>query len=206
MSTKLLLRTASSLALSCKCLTGRYLIPLTLDSKAFGSLSLSTVNAKENNKLFSRQFSSMTVKHDWNKRNTSLKVKSVAAGKIDFQRFFNKDHNKSNDASSNKVTDQTKPEQLKLLIAQYGGFAGVVHIVLSLTSLGFFYLLVSSGIDVVAIFGKMGIELSSTLGGASNLLIAYTLHKVIMPLRISLTVVTVPMLVRYFRRIGYFKK
>ena len=35
-----------------------------------------------------------------------------------------------------------------------------------------------SGIDVVGILGKMGIELSSVAGGASTMVIAYAVHKV----------------------------
>uniref|UniRef100_H2YFK7 DUF1279 domain-containing protein n=1 Tax=Ciona savignyi TaxID=51511 RepID=H2YFK7_CIOSA len=134
----------------------------------------------------------------------ALNLTPNPVGSFNLQRWLHQDQ--TDKKSKQNEPAKTKAEQLKSLVAQYGGFAAAVHIILSLASLGFFYLLVSSGIDIVAIFQKMGIELSSTLGEASNLLIAYTVHKVIMPVRISLTVVTVPVLVRYFRKLGYLKK
>nr|CAB3244435.1 protein FAM210B [Phallusia mammillata] len=101
---------------------------------------------------------------------------------------------------------KTKREQLKIIFAQYGAFGVAFHIVMSLCSLGFFYLLVSSGIDVVGLLAKVGIELSGIVSGASTFVIAYAVHKIAMPVRVSITVVSVPILVRYLRRIGLFKK
>ncbi|XP_076825643.1 uncharacterized protein C18orf19 homolog A-like isoform X2 [Clavelina lepadiformis] len=116
------------------------------------------------------------------------------------------DSQKQEDLSPNDGNPASKANQLKKVFAIYGSFGIAFHIVTSLVSLGICYLIVSSGVDVVGILSKYGIEVSSIAGGASTMVIAYAVHKLLMPIRISITVVSVTVLVRYLRRLGYLKK
>ncbi|XP_072132808.1 protein FAM210B, mitochondrial [Mobula birostris] len=102
-----------------------------------------------------------------------------------------------------------KSQQLKQVFKEYGAVGVVFHTGISLASLGIFYLAVSSGVDMTAILYKMGfnetVVQSRMAAGTSTFVIAYAVHKVFAPLRISITLVSVPLIVRYFRKMGLFK-
>uniref|UniRef100_A0A4W5JVX6 Family with sequence similarity 210 member B n=1 Tax=Hucho hucho TaxID=62062 RepID=A0A4W5JVX6_9TELE len=103
----------------------------------------------------------------------------------------------------------SKAQQLKKVFKEYGAVGVSFHICISLMSLGMFYLAVSSGIDMAAILYKIGFSeslLQSKLAaGTSTFVLAYAVHKLFAPLRISITLVSVPLLVRYLRKTGLFK-
>ncbi|XP_073436763.1 protein FAM210B, mitochondrial [Dendrobates tinctorius] len=103
----------------------------------------------------------------------------------------------------------SKTQQLKRVFKEYGGVAVAFHVGISLVSLGIFYALVSSGLDVPSLLLKVGfseaVVQSKLASGTSTFVLAYAVHKLFAPVRISITVVSVPFLVRYFRRTGFFK-
>nr|XP_029507868.1 uncharacterized protein LOC115122759 isoform X2 [Oncorhynchus nerka] len=103
----------------------------------------------------------------------------------------------------------SKAQQLKKVFKEYGAVGVSFHVCISLMSLGMFYLAVSSGIDMAAILYKIGFSeslLQSRLAaGTSTFVLAYAVHKLFAPLRISITLVSVPLLVRYLRKTGLFK-
>lgn len=65
-----------------------------------------------------------------------------------------------------------------------------------------------SGLDVVAILEYLGLSSTSSAisnnvaSGASTFVVAYAIHKVFAPFRISLTLVAAPFIVRYLRTKG----
>ncbi|XP_074528753.1 protein FAM210B, mitochondrial [Halichoeres trimaculatus] len=103
----------------------------------------------------------------------------------------------------------TKAQQLKKVFKEYGAVGVSFHIGISLMSLGMFYLLISSGIDMAALLCKVGfsetVVQSKMAAGTSTFVLAYAIHKLFAPLRISITLVSVPLIVRYFRKTGLFK-
>lgn len=66
-----------------------------------------------------------------------------------------------------------------------------------------------SGIDMAALLCKLGfseaIVQSKMAAGTSTFVLAYAVHKLFAPVRISITLVSVPLIVRYFRKTGLFK-
>ena len=67
-----------------------------------------------------------------------------------------------------------------------------------------------SGIDVVSLVANLPVvgeklKDNSVAAGASTFVIAYAVHKVFAPVRISITLGTVPFLVRYLRGRGIIK-
>ncbi|XP_073324347.1 protein FAM210B, mitochondrial [Pagrus major] len=122
-------------------------------------------------------------------------------------------------ASSSTVKAQEEPEpeggkpsktqQLKKVFKEYGAVGVSFHICISLMSLGMFYLLISSGIDMAAVLCKLGfsetVVRSKMAAGTSTFVLAYAIHKLFAPVRISITLVSVPLIVRYFRKTGLFK-
>ncbi|XP_067164067.1 protein FAM210B, mitochondrial [Apteryx mantelli] len=102
-----------------------------------------------------------------------------------------------------------KSQQLKQVFKEYGAVGVSFHVGISLVSLGIFYLAVSSGVDMTAILFKLGFSESSLqskmAAGTSTFVLAYAVHKLFAPVRISITVVSVPFIVRYFRKTGFFK-
>uniref|UniRef100_UPI0037E917EF protein FAM210B, mitochondrial n=1 Tax=Semicossyphus pulcher TaxID=241346 RepID=UPI0037E917EF len=102
-----------------------------------------------------------------------------------------------------------KTQQLKKVFKEYGAVGVCFHISISLMSLGMFYLLVSSGIDMAALLCKVGfsesVVRSKMAAGTSTFVLAYAIHKLFAPARISVTLVSVPLIVRYFRKTGLFK-
>lgn len=102
-----------------------------------------------------------------------------------------------------------KTQQLKKVFKEYGAVGVSFHIGISLMSLGMFYLLISSGIDMTALLCKLGfseaVVRSKMAAGTSTFVLAYAIHKLFAPVRISITLVSVPLIVRYFRKTGLFK-
>merc|ERR1712141_53948 len=101
----------------------------------------------------------------------------------------------------------SRKDQLKRAVSQYGSTVIVFHVGISLVSLGFFYLVVSSGIDVAPLVEKIPyvgdqFKASTVAAGASTFVIAYAVHKVFAPVRISITLTSVPFIVRYLRSKG----
>ncbi|RVE73080.1 hypothetical protein OJAV_G00045870 [Oryzias javanicus] len=91
-----------------------------------------------------------------------------------------------------------KTQQLKKVFKEYGAVGVSFHIGISLMSLGMFYLLVSSGIDMAAILCKVGfseaVVQSKMAAGTSTFVLAYAIHKLFAPVRISITLVSVPLI------------
>ncbi|XP_040293046.1 protein FAM210B, mitochondrial [Bufo bufo] len=112
-------------------------------------------------------------------------------------------------STDNDGQKPSKTQQLKRVFKEYGGVAVAFHVGISLVSLGIFYALVSSGLDVPSLLLTVGfseaVVQSKLAAGTSTFVLAYAVHKLFAPVRISITVVSVPLLVRYFRRIGFFK-
>ncbi|XP_004586155.2 protein FAM210B, mitochondrial [Ochotona princeps] len=104
---------------------------------------------------------------------------------------------------------QTKAQQLKKIFQEYGAVAVSLHIGISLISLGLFYMVVSSGVDISTVLTKLGFSealvQSKLAAGTSTFVVAYAIHKLFAPVRISITLVSVPFIVRHFRKVGFFK-
>lgn len=104
---------------------------------------------------------------------------------------------------------QNKTAQLKKVFKEYGAVGVSFHIGISLISLGIFYLAVSSGINMGVLLCKLGfsesVVQSKLAAGTSTFVLAYAVHKLFAPLRISITLVSVPLIVRHLRRTGLFK-
>lgn len=66
-----------------------------------------------------------------------------------------------------------------------------------------------SGLDMAALLCKLGfseaVVQSKMAAGTSTFVLAYAVHKLFAPVRISITLVSVPLIVRYFRKTGLFK-
>lgn len=108
------------------------------------------------------------------------------------------------------IGDQlTQRQKLQRAVKEYGSTVIVFHITISLMSLGFFYLLVSSGIDIVGLLTKAGIGGSllqnKLAAGTGTFVVAYAVHKVFAPVRIATTLTATPFIVRYLRHIGFLK-
>uniref|UniRef100_A0A452T5Y7 Family with sequence similarity 210 member B n=1 Tax=Ursus maritimus TaxID=29073 RepID=A0A452T5Y7_URSMA len=111
--------------------------------------------------------------------------------------------------SSTEEKKQSKSQQLRKIFQEYGAVGVSLHIGISLISLGIFYMVVSSGVDMSAILLKLGFKeslvQSKMAAGTSTFVVAYAIHKLFAPVRISITLVSVPFIVRYFRKVGFFK-
>lgn len=64
-----------------------------------------------------------------------------------------------------------------------------------------------SGVDVPELLRKVNIDESKLqlASGASTFVVAYALHKMTAPIRISITLGSAPFIVSYLRRIGVLK-
>ncbi|KAM9483200.1 protein FAM210B, mitochondrial [Clarias gariepinus] len=104
---------------------------------------------------------------------------------------------------------QDKTKQLKRVFKEYGAVGVSFHVGISLISLGIFYIAVSSGINMTDVLSKLGFSetvlQSKMAAGTSTFVLAYAIHKLFAPFRISITLVSVPLIVRYLRKIGLFK-
>lgn len=100
----------------------------------------------------------------------------------------------------------SRRDKLKRAVKEYGTTVIVFHVAISLVSLGGFYLIVSSGVNVTELFDQVGLNVTSNVAtGTSTFVMAYAVHKVFAPVRISITLASTPFIVRYLRRIGFLK-
>jgi len=103
----------------------------------------------------------------------------------------------------------TPRDRLKIAAKEYGAVLVAFHVGISLVSLGTVYLFVSSGVDVQQWIGWLGAsdadESTKIVAGASQFIIAYAIHKSFAPVRISITLVSVPLIVRYLRAKGLMR-
>lgn len=103
--------------------------------------------------------------------------------------------------------------RLKLTFRDYGTVAFGFHMTISIASLAICYLIVErTGFDITELKFVDIDKLTYFVGKyqhhfatGSNFLIAYALHKCLMPLRIMTTVTFVPLTVRYLRSKGIMK-
>lgn len=96
----------------------------------------------------------------------------------------------------------SKSEQLKRAFKEYGAPIVAFHVGISLISLAGFYVLVSSGINLVPALECIGIAspaIVEKVATGSTFVVAYAVHKVFAPARISITLGSVPFVVRYIR-------
>lgn len=94
-------------------------------------------------------------------------------------------------------------QQLKDIIQKYGKFALYTHISLSLLFYSGFYVLIHyKYIDPMKYLTKLGVNPSSSsiVNTTGDVAMAYVLYKATMPLRISVTAVTIPILVKIMKR------
>ncbi|XP_045472750.1 protein FAM210B, mitochondrial-like [Harmonia axyridis] len=99
----------------------------------------------------------------------------------------------------------SKKDQLKKAIKEYGSTVIVFHVTISLASLGFFYVLVSSGIDMQQVMNYFGVNYKF-VENAGTFVTAYAIHKLFAPVRISITLGATPFIVRYLRNKGILRK
>lgn len=108
-----------------------------------------------------------------------------------------------------KPSELTPREKLKIAAKEYGSVLIVFHVGISLISLGSVYFFISNGVDVQQWIGWMGLsnanENTKIVAGASQFIIAYAVHKSFAPVRISITLISVPLIVRYLRTKGIMK-
>ncbi|XP_059482201.1 protein FAM210A-like isoform X2 [Neocloeon triangulifer] len=98
------------------------------------------------------------------------------------------------------VEELSRKERFKRAVKEYGATLIVFHVSISLLSLGGCYTAVSSGLDLAAAVQRLGLEISTpSLASAGTFVVAYAVHKVFAPVRISITLAAVPLLVKYFR-------
>ncbi|ETI56749.1 hypothetical protein L914_00749 [Phytophthora nicotianae] len=101
---------------------------------------------------------------------------------------------------------QSWRQRAKTFAVEYGRVGICTHIVLSVLSFSIIYVGVSSGVDVSSLLDSVGLSTSasdSTTNSAGSLLIAYTLYKVLAPVRWPLTFAVTPVVLRALRRRGY---
>ncbi|XWS52806.1 hypothetical protein CRYUN_Cryun11dG0103700 [Craigia yunnanensis] len=97
--------------------------------------------------------------------------------------------------SSSKKEDeekQSKGDQAKELLTNYGGAYLATSITLSLISFSLCYALISAGIDVQALLQKVGISTDATGEKVGTFALAYAAHKAASPTRFPPTVALTP--------------
>ncbi|KAK9304966.1 hypothetical protein QLX08_003890 [Tetragonisca angustula] len=101
-------------------------------------------------------------------------------------------------------------EKFKILAKEYGITVVIFHIGISLISLAACYAAVARGIDlkpiVHFIFNIENEQIEAYVGNSSTFLVAYGMHKLLVPLRFSISIGGSPFLVRYLRKIGLLKR
>ncbi|KAL0273541.1 UNVERIFIED_CONTAM: hypothetical protein PYX00_006172 [Menopon gallinae] len=98
-------------------------------------------------------------------------------------------------------------EKMKNATRVFGPTFLALYACVSIVNLGICYLLVSWGVDVKGIVESFGwSEGTDTAVLAGPFVVAYALHKVLLPVRTTITIGLAPFVVKYLRKIGFIKK
>lgn len=106
------------------------------------------------------------------------------------------------------IASMSKRDRFRLMLRDYGGTLLAFHITISLISLGCCYMVVISGIDVMPFMQKWtggNEQIDKILKTSTDFVIAYTIHKLLAPVRISISLTVTPIIVKRLRRIGLLK-
>ena len=98
--------------------------------------------------------------------------------------------------------------RLKTLVRYYGTTVVVVHVSISLISLGTCYSMVKAGLPIDGLINGLGLmdaAKAEYLTTGSTFTVAYVIHKCLMPVRISTTAVVTPIIVKTLRKKGILK-
>ncbi|EDV21194.1 uncharacterized protein TRIADDRAFT_30605 [Trichoplax adhaerens] len=120
----------------------------------------------------------------------------------------NGDTNTTNGAVNQ--TNISTLQRLRVVFRDYGTCAIIFHIAVSLLSVGCWYMVVESGIDIKTWMQKIGFSekfLQSVFTtSAGTFIVAYAIHKTTAIPRAMLTISVTPLIVRHLRRIGWMRK
>ncbi|KAG7401223.1 hypothetical protein PHYBOEH_002407 [Phytophthora boehmeriae] len=103
-------------------------------------------------------------------------------------------------------SQQTWRQRAKTFAIEYGRVGICTHLVLSLLSFSAIYVGVSSGLDITSLLDAVGLSTSvsdSATNSAGSALVAYTIYKVLAPIRWPITFAVTPVVLRALRRRGY---
>ena len=104
--------------------------------------------------------------------------------------------------------EMSSRHRLKILVRDYGASAMVVHISVSLLSLGVCYLMVRSGLPLADLLYKSGLfakEKTDYIAAGGTFAFAYIIHKSLLLFRVAATVAITPLLVNTLRSKGILK-
>ena len=166
-------------------------LSLTLSSNKILIRSMSTETSKQNAPKSDTEGTEKTHKTGQSTESDKLKGTNTEV--------------KEEPAATENLSDIQK---LKRAIVEYGSMIVVFHIGVALLSLGSFYLLVSNGVNVLGLIEYVGLTKylpESVAVGGSTFIIAYGIHKMIVPVRMAITLTCAPIMVRYLRKIGVLK-
>ncbi|WZN61626.1 DUF1279 domain-containing protein [Chloropicon roscoffensis] len=99
-------------------------------------------------------------------------------------------------------SDGSKKASAKGLLAKYGPAYLLTSISFAIVSFALCYFLVSIGIDISALLGKIGLHPSSTSEKVGRFAIAYAAHKAASPIRFPPTVALTPVVAELMGRKG----
>lgn len=131
--------------------------------------------------------------------------------------------------NTSDVKDFSRAEKLKRAVKEYGSTVIIFHVGISLISLGTCYLLVTMwviyksithlesiiihysdfrGLDTTALLNMIGDWTANNkiATNAGTFALAYGIHKIFAPVRIVITLTSVPFIVKYLRNVGFLKK
>jgi hypothetical protein len=94
-----------------------------------------------------------------------------------------------------------KKNIMKQLYQEYGKTFLIYHIFLSVNFYALFVLLIKRGVDMNNYLKKIGINSEGYSQTAGEYLAAYAVYKITLPVRLSLSAVTLPLVVKLLKKI-----
>ncbi|XP_068940599.1 protein FAM210B, mitochondrial-like [Petaurus breviceps papuanus] len=113
------------------------------------------------------------------------------------------------DSSLVDESKQSKQHHLEKVFIEYGAVDASLYTGMALISLGIFYLVVSSGVNLSSFPFKLrfaeSLHSSKIVTCTSTFVMAHAIHKLFAPVRISITLFSLSLMVRDFGKVGFFK-
>ncbi|KAM9994995.1 hypothetical protein ACTFIY_001191 [Dictyostelium cf. discoideum] len=117
-----------------------------------------------------------------------------------------KDNKKENDDDDDGIDEKEKlkklstGEKIKYMFSKYGKLALIVHFGIYFATMGSFYVLFSSGVDINSALDFLHIPRNAVNPSLGAFAVAFACTKISTVVRTPLTLITVPLLARYLSR------
>ncbi|EAL62108.1 hypothetical protein DDB_G0290495 [Dictyostelium discoideum AX4] len=198
--------------------SNKIITPLCYENNNNKSLFNTSIGINKNNKLNNNNISLFSnnsilpivsnIRKFSSSSNLPNSPKQEKDNEKDNEKKNEKENKKDNDDDDDGIDEKEKlkklstGEKIKYMFSKYGKLALIVHFGIYFATMGSFYVLFSSGVDINNALDFLHIPRNAVNPSLGAFAVAFACTKISTVVRTPLTLITVPLLARYLSRAG----